>query len=67
MTAVYVVLCAALWLGLIYVMGVEAIRLYLHRRAGQPTEQRPIAIPLGRISVGPSGGSHRSLARAPRA
>jgi hypothetical protein len=67
MTVLYIIgglLSATMWLGLIYVLVVEPIRLHLRRREAPATEHRSVSLPLGRLSF--SGGSHRALKHRPR-
>lgn len=67
MTVLYVIggiLSATMWLGLIYLMVVEPIRLHLRRREAPVTELHSVSLPLGRLSF---SGSHRALEHRPRA
>jgi hypothetical protein len=63
MTALYIIggaICAAMWLGLIYLMAVEPIRLYLHNRKLRSVEPRVVARSARPARVGWGGGSYRT-------
>jgi hypothetical protein len=68
MTVLYILgglLSATMWLGLIYLLVVEPIRLYLRRREASAIGHGPVALSLGRLSF--SGGSHRVPEHRPQA